>query len=490
MHPPYRITYLTSGGREADGITKTVLNLATYLDSAAFEPRVVTLRPCRLLDDSLPAKGISIRHADPSNPFASLRSLLQGSDLIHIQDSPGNHLLYYAAATSCANVVESIQTTQIGKNFFRDMHTVCISKDILTLQPDGERTHLIYDSAEVPEALPTRPSNKRLQLIQIGRPEKFLFSLADILPRLDVEEIDGLIIGHERAGPPNLRCIPYTPDVDSHLRDADLLVHFPWEEGLGLVAIEALAWGVVPVVSGVGGLLEIVEDRTSGFLLGRDSFEDAVHTVSDAVDLAARRPTVFEDMRRSGHRRAGELFAAGEAARKHEKLYLDLLQEGRRIPEPLASDEFQRALDSLFTGGHQAAIHYLEKKRAARPDFHVSLFTALAAADWGPDHLARSAFSEAIEIDPRSLFAVNAYADWCRTHGEHELHIHLIDRSLAISPFQLDLYAEAAEEMAKAAQWDLAEQYLLRLENVIAWRFPFARRHFDGLKKDFERRRG
>jgi D-inositol-3-phosphate glycosyltransferase len=56
-------------------------------------------------------------------------------------------------------------------------------------------------------------------------------------------------------------------DVPGLLRSADVVVSAPWYEPFGMVALEAMACGIGPVVSAVGGHLDTVSDGVTGLLV-------------------------------------------------------------------------------------------------------------------------------------------------------------------------------------------------------------------------------
>lgn len=62
--------------------------------------------------------------------------------------------------------------------------------------------------------------------------------------------------------------LPFAPDPSEHFRWADIaVVPSRLPESLGRVAIEAMAYGIPPVVSDIGGLPEVVEDGVTGWLV-------------------------------------------------------------------------------------------------------------------------------------------------------------------------------------------------------------------------------
>lgn len=65
----------------------------------------------------------------------------------------------------------------------------------------------------------------------------------------------------------NVQFLGFCADVADHLAAADVFVHVPLWEGLGVAVIEALAAGLPVVASRVGGIPELIEDGYSGLLV-------------------------------------------------------------------------------------------------------------------------------------------------------------------------------------------------------------------------------
>ena len=78
--------------------------------------------------------------------------------------------------------------------------------------------------------------------------------------------------------------------LSTYYRAADIVVVPSRSESFGLVALEAAACGIPVVASGVGGLLTLVDDGLTGFLIaGRDPsmFADRIRRILDDPVLAA-----------------------------------------------------------------------------------------------------------------------------------------------------------------------------------------------------------
>ncbi|WP_375464144.1 glycosyltransferase [uncultured Methylobacterium sp.] len=81
-----------------------------------------------------------------------------------------------------------------------------------------------------------------------------------------------------------ITCAPFVADPDALYRWADVVtVPSQLPESLGRVAIEALAYGIPPLVSGIGGLTEIVEDGATGWVVPPGSAEDLSRALAGIV---------------------------------------------------------------------------------------------------------------------------------------------------------------------------------------------------------------
>ncbi len=94
-------------------------------------------------------------------------------------------------------------------------------------------------------------------------------------------------------------------------------------EPFGLINLEAMACGTPVVASGVGGILEVVEDGRTGLLVppGRpDELADALRRVLDDRDLAR----AFGE---AGRRRVEERFSWATVAQQTERVYADAIAD-------------------------------------------------------------------------------------------------------------------------------------------------------------------
>ena len=118
-------------------------------------------------------------------------------------------------------------------------------------------------------------------------------------------------------------------EVPALLRSADVAVCVPWYEPFGIVPLEAMACGVPVVGSAVGGLLDSVADRSTGFLVPpRDP-----QAVARAVGRLLDNPSLREHMGAEGAARVRQDFTWDQVARSTLTTYENLL--AARSPSPL-----------------------------------------------------------------------------------------------------------------------------------------------------------
>ncbi len=102
---------------------------------------------------------------------------------------------------------------------------------------------------------------------------------------------------------------------------ADLLLLPSLHESFGLVALEAMACGVVPLVTNRGGASEFIQDGINGYLRDPEDYEGmaaaALTVLGDSV--------LYGQMVEEGRRDAAAEFGASCVVRQYLELYERLL---------------------------------------------------------------------------------------------------------------------------------------------------------------------
>jgi N-acetyl-alpha-D-glucosaminyl L-malate synthase BshA len=127
-------------------------------------------------------------------------------------------------------------------------------------------------------------------------------------------------LAHELGVNPYVRFLGKQDHIERLLPQCDILLLPSRQESFGLVALEAMACGVVPVATRVGGLPEVVIDGESGFLEGVGDVAAQSRRVRELLDDEALRST----MARKARERAQTVFCSTKIIPLYEALYAEV----------------------------------------------------------------------------------------------------------------------------------------------------------------------
>lgn len=115
-------------------------------------------------------------------------------------------------------------------------------------------------------------------------------------------------------------------DIDPYIASADLFLLPSEQESFGLVALEAMAYGIPVIASNAGGLPEVVKDGETGFL---SPVGDVQKMAQDGVKLLTH-PELYDKFSKAAKHRAETLFSAEKILPQYEEYYASILR--RTIP--------------------------------------------------------------------------------------------------------------------------------------------------------------
>ena len=340
------------------GITRTIEILARELPDAGFAPLLILMAQPQN-KARLQQTGIPWRYVRPESTLDYVTHILGNAGLLHLH-SPFEPLITESAVAMGIPITETIHTLTAWQYFpFLEL-SVCVSKAVQQRQPFPERTVVIGNGVDLPSRQQFNASLKRreqrwgkspLVLVESGRPDRErLIPTEEILAELLAELPDArcLILGREgrRGGgiTGTLRELPieylgWQEDPTVALKDADLLIHLPSSEAFGLAVAEAMAWGVVPVTTLVGGLSELVRDGADGYLISTSDRQAMIaEVVRRVVEFSILRPERRSAMAIEARRRVEMMFSVGEMVSQYAALYNELIHR-RRASAPASTGD-------------------------------------------------------------------------------------------------------------------------------------------------------
>jgi len=121
-----------------------------------------------------------------------------------------------------------------------------------------------------------------------------------------------------------IRFLGLREDVPKLMFASDIFVLTSLWEGLPGVVLEAMAVGLPVVATDVGGTPELVEDGTNGFLIPPGNPMKMADAIEKLINMSGEARRKIGSM---GKEIVKEKFTVETMARKHEGLYVKLLQK-------------------------------------------------------------------------------------------------------------------------------------------------------------------
>jgi glycosyltransferase involved in cell wall biosynthesis len=251
--------------------------------------------------------------------------VLPGKALLHIHEIPEGILRKVLVALMRWSRADLIFNSRATRATFGDPSAV---------DAGGRRTHVVYNGVAGPlAALPvTYDGGRPLKILLLGRVNRIkgqevLLEAVASLPaglrdRVEVRLVGGAFESVEREQAlaelvgrmgltRHVEVLPFVSDPTDHYRWADIVaVPSRRPESLGRVAIEAMGWGRPPLVSAIGGLVEVVADGETGWHVPPGDAKALAGKLSEII----QRPELWRGFAAAGRARYETLFSEHIAA--------------------------------------------------------------------------------------------------------------------------------------------------------------------------------
>jgi glycosyltransferase involved in cell wall biosynthesis len=136
-------------------------------------------------------------------------------------------------------------------------------------------------------------------------------------------------IAQQTPCPDRIRLVPGQRSIGALFHRARIFVLSSRRESFPNVVLEAMSFGLPVVATDVGGLSEIVEHERTGLLVTPCSPAALAKALKQLLDDAQMRRALGQ----AGQARVREVFSLPQMVRRHEALFDELLDRGRRRPE-------------------------------------------------------------------------------------------------------------------------------------------------------------
>jgi glycosyltransferase involved in cell wall biosynthesis len=299
-----------------------------YFNPEIIKPVLVSLVPGRSAEPQYDSS-IDYLSLDEDNKFEHLVQILKNADIVQFQGSFDPLVCEAARVAQVPMVVEVLHNIEKGGRFKEIDLTVCVSDAVVAVQDDSSVFATIHNGID-PDEFAFPASRKRainneekIIFLQAGNRSKLSVHLDDIASELarHHKNIEFWIAGREqnRTSTDLVKFFGVHDSVSELYQAADYLVFFSPNESFGLVAIEAMSCGCIPILSADPPFTEIVTNGHDGFLLDQTSHESAIHLLSSIISGHASERT--NHIRKNARATVEQRFSISACIKKYEELY-------------------------------------------------------------------------------------------------------------------------------------------------------------------------
>lgn len=327
------------------GERQTLLLMAALADRG-WQQRLVTRPDAALANALTPADRLTLSVREASDVFAAARES-KDATLVHAHDGRA----VYAAALAgwryrrpyviTRRVMNPIRRRWTARYAYRNAAAVvaissAVANEIRRFDPALEPQRI--PSAYQPEPLVTgahevlrarwqgkfvvgnvaaleNDSKGQLTLIRVAR------ELRDVHVVLVGSGRDEAMLREAASDLDNVEFAGQVDDVDAYLRAFDLFAFPSLREGFGSTLLDAMRLGLAVVAKRTGGIVDIVDDDVTGYLVNRDDDEGFVA----AVRLLQRNATKREKFGAAARKRV-EQFSPAIMGDAYDALYRHILK--------------------------------------------------------------------------------------------------------------------------------------------------------------------
>jgi glycosyltransferase involved in cell wall biosynthesis len=268
-----------------------------------------------------------IEHSQIKLVFGSLSGLLydivptarkgdtQFIDLFHALD----HNIEYYSFASVKGLEKRIVIDSNTGSKLKELYRKKGLNDVLY----ADKIHLIENGVYIPDTYLEQKSTADFTVLFVGRdaPVKRVFLIREIARKL--KYIKFILVGVEASSsdPDNVNALGKVKETASLYSQADVLLLVSEREGFPMVVMEAMAYGVVPVCTNVGGLSRHIIDGKNGFLLDNGMEKDIISNGVNVLQKLSNDKNMLKIMAEASYRYAKIHFDEKRFSRQYKELF-------------------------------------------------------------------------------------------------------------------------------------------------------------------------
>lgn len=191
-------------------------------------------------------------------------------------------------------------------------------KRSLGIHPDA---HVLGAVARLDPIKNLKMMIRAFSIVKKTYPDTFLMVIGDGPEREDLKSL-----GHTLRLSPHIIYTGFKDDVYPYLEIMDIFLLSSFSEGTAMTLLEAMAFGLPCIATRVGGNPEIVTDNKTGFLIPNN--DEA--SLAERIVLLLQDENLREKMGRAARERFEENFTVNKMVREYEKIYDELIVNGKR----------------------------------------------------------------------------------------------------------------------------------------------------------------
>ncbi len=439
------------------GVEQNLLRtLPVLLEDSSFEHELILSHANGELEAKLPVD-LNVIHLSNNQRFSELFQLFQETDLAHLYTINRNPLFRTTAFLANLPVVDNVRNLLDVPHPRMVEVLTCASREIGDMQASPEKVKIIPNGLAVPAELQpalekfSKEHSQSPVLVEIGRANKERrVSAEEFVPPLK-EKFSGLtchILGRQGENRGGLIYHGEVEDPVPYYQQAHFLTHFPDLEPFGMTVLEAYKYGLIPVVSGEGGIRDLVVNGETGYLLEKPDPNLVMEQLSVLLEKFVSGPRFWHQMVEAGLERLKQNYTLERHLEEYKALYRQMAERKDKHQLELPSEwssEFSRFFEHFAFDKLRITAHNLPHRKFSQPlerDL-ARLFSAEELMESNPETALSllQSLETNLDADFWSLRLKNELYD---AREEYEKAIDAGEKAIEVNPLNAEVYLAVA----------------------------------------------